>query len=113
MTPPLNSTVAYASVVGDTHAVYSAVERLIDRLWSGMTEVVLAQPPHLLLHRVSSAPDDIDAWLTWEFIPTGPSDSWTELRLVHEELDTSAGPPPELDEVLALLVESLRMTNAR
>jgi hypothetical protein len=108
-TPPLNSTIAHASVVGDPATVYAAAYNLIERLWPGTNEIVLADPPRLLMHRVSSGGDDVDAWLTWDFRPAGPSSSWTELRLVHEELDTSAGPPPELDHVLALLGESLRV----
>ncbi|MFP5318822.1 MAG: hypothetical protein ACLGI2_11105 [Acidimicrobiia bacterium] len=107
MNSPLNSTAVYASVAGDMAAVYAAVERLVERLWPGMTEVVLADPPRILLHHVAGQPHDVDAWLTWELAPAGPAASWTELTLLHDELDTSAGPPPELDRVLALLVESL------
>lgn len=107
MTSPLNSTAVYASVAGDMAAVYAAVERLVERLWPGMTEVVIADPPRILLHHVASEPHDVDAWLTWELAPTGPAGTWTELTLLHDELDTSAGPPPELDRVLALLVESI------
>jgi hypothetical protein len=113
MTAPLNSTVAYACVAGDIASVYAAVHRLTQRLWAGMTEVVHADPPRVLLHHVAIEGDDIDAWLTWELAPTGPSDSWTEVRLLHEELDTSSGPPPELDQVLTLLVESLGVVSAR
>lgn len=112
MTSPFNSTVAYASIAGTPETVYAAVERLIERLWSGMSELVLADPPRLLLHRVGSEHDDVGAWLTWELAPTGPSGSWTQLRLLHDELDTSAGPPPELDQVLSLLVESLGAARA-
>lgn len=107
MTSPLNSTAAYACVAGDMAAVYAAVERVVERLWPGMTEVVLADRPRILLHHVAIEPDEIDAWLTWELEPVGPNGSWTELRLLHDELDTSAGPPPELDLVLAMLGESL------
>ena len=103
----LNTTVAHASVAGDINSVYAAVQGLIQRLWPGMTEVVIADEPRLLFHRVSIDGQDVDAWLTWELSPVGPSSSWTELRLRHEELDTSAGPPPELGDVLALLVQSL------
>ena len=108
MTSPLNSTVAYASVAADTATVYGAVERLVERLWPGMTEVVLADPPQILLHHVASSMGDIDVWLTWELAPTGPSGSWTELRLLHDELETAPAPPPELERVLAMLLESLR-----
>lgn len=113
MKTALNRTVAYASVAGDVQTVYAAVQDLVDRLWPGMTEVVLAEPPGKVLHRVSNDGHDVDAWLSWELRPTGPSSSWTELLLAHEELDESAGPPPELDDVLALLGESLRVSQAR
>lgn len=109
MNNALNATVAHASVAGDVATVYAAVQRLTERLWPGMTEVIIADEPHLFLHRVSIDGQDVDAWLTWEFTPAGPASSWTELRLCHEELDSSAGPPPELDDILNLLVASLRI----
>jgi hypothetical protein len=112
MTTPLNSTATYVSVAGDIATVYAAVQEVIEHLWPGMSEVVHADPPRLLLHHVAGQGGDVDAWLTWELVPTGPGGSWTELRLLHEELDTSVGPPPELDQVLTLLVESLRVVNA-
>ncbi len=107
MSYPLNATVAHAAVVGDVTTVYGAVQELIARLWPGMTEIVIAAEPRLLLHRVSVGGEDIDAWLTWELSPAGPSSSWTELRILHEGLDTVSGPPPELDRVLELLIEQL------
>lgn len=112
MTAPLTSTSAYVSLAGEIATVYAAVQEVIEHLWPGMSEVVHADPPRLLLHHVAREGDDVDAWLTWELAPTGPGGSWTELLLLHEELDTSVGPPPELDQVLTFLVESLRVVNA-
>jgi hypothetical protein len=77
------------------------VVELVDRLWPAMTEVALSDPPAELLLAVSS-----DCWLTWELAEAGPSS--TRVRVVHDEADTSAGPAPELDAVLALLAEAVR-----
>ncbi len=107
MSNALNTTVAHASVAADIGTVYAAVENLVERLWPGMTEVVVAAAPRFLLHRVSIDGQDVDAWLTWELAPVGPASSWTELHILHDEVDTSGGPPPELDQVITLLVESL------
>lgn len=107
MSYPLNTTVAHASVAGDVATVYGAVQDLIARMWPGMTEIVVAAEPRLVLHRVSGGGEGVDAWLTWELRPVGPSSSWTEVRILHEELDSASGPPPGLDRVLELLIEQL------
>lgn len=107
MSYPLNTTVAHAAVAADVSTVYGAVQELIERLWPGMSEIVIAADPRFLLHRVSIDGEDIDAWLTWELTAAGPSSSWTELRILHEELDTASAPPPELARILELLIEHL------
>lgn len=81
---------------GDREAAFRAVTDLVDLLWGDMVEVVLSDPPAELLHRVD------DVWVTWQLTDDGPV---TRVRLVAEDADTSAGPEPGLDEVLALLLE--------
>ena len=101
MSPGLHTTVAETLVPGDPPATFAAAGRLVDRLWPGRTETVAVEPPGLLVHGVAG-----DAWLTWEIAPSG-SDGWTRVRLVCDEADTSPGPPPGLDAVLALLLEEV------
>jgi hypothetical protein len=87
----------------DREAAFRAVSGLVDLLWGGMVEVVLSDPPAELLHRLCSTEGDVDVWVTWQL--TAESATATRVRLVVEEADTSPGPEPELEEVLALLVE--------
>jgi hypothetical protein len=104
-TDSLITTVAQTLVPGDPRGVMELVESLVEHLWPHSTETVLAEPPRLLMHSVSSWPDGIDAWLTWELTAFG-STGWTIVRLIHDEADTSPGPPPELDILLRLVAES-------
>ena len=89
--------------------VYTAVNSLLDRLLAGRVQVVAADPPGLLVHRVSAEGpvDDTDCWLTWE-LSALTAEGWTQVRLIHDEADTSGAPPPDLDGMLALLDDDIQ-----
>ena len=93
-------TVAVCSVV------FAAVARVLERLAPLRAEVVASDPPVRVVQAVSMKQDEVDAWLTWELRSVGDG-SWTYVRLVHDEVDTLAGPPPDLEPVLTLLSELL------
>lgn len=100
--PNLHTFAAETVLPGDRAAAFHAVTVLVDLLWGDMVEVVLSDPPAELLHRITSGDGDVDVWVTWQL--TGDR-SATRVRLTVDEADTSPGPEPELDEVLALLAE--------
>jgi len=110
----LHTTTAESLVKADLWTVFSAIGRLLERVWGGRTEVLSAEAPILLFHTVTAGQgsDDVDAWLSWELSTSG-SAGWTCVRLVHDEADTSPGPPPELDAVLALLLQEVRTEISR
>ena len=96
---------AQISVPAEPAAVFDAVLGLVREVWSVTDdEVVDARPPLRLVHAVR-LDDEIACWLTWEL--TGEPAGTTEVRLVHDELDTRAVPAPELDGVLAMLRATL------
>ena len=107
----LHTSSAETLVDADRETAFTAVSALVGRLWPGRTAVVVTEAPGLLVHTVTAEPGggDVDAWLTWELTPSPApaSDCSTRVRLVHDEADTTAGPPPELDTVLGLLVQAL------
>jgi hypothetical protein len=114
MSPGLHTAVAEVVAPADPTVTYAAVGRLVDLLWDGRTEVLSAEPPAVFVHTVVAAPgsDDVDAWLTWEVAPATPEGS-TRVRLTCDEADISDGPPPELDEVLRLLVDLVHTSALR
>lgn len=101
MSPGLHTAAAETLVPGDPPAAFAAAGRLAERLWPGRVRTVAADPPGTLVLAVSE-----DAWLTWEIGPSG-ADGRTRVRLVCDEADTSPGPAPEVDVVLALLLEEV------
>lgn len=113
MRSALHTTEAETLVRADQAMVFVAIGRLVERLWGGMTEVTMSDPPRLLTHTVTAelGSPDVDAWLTWE-VTASASASWTRLRLVHDEADLSPGPAPELDIVLTLLHDELELASA-
>ncbi len=102
----LHTTTAETLAHGEPDEVFAGVERLVEGLWPSMTEQIVVDRPARLVHSVSTEGAVLDSWLTWELTATD-SRHWTRVRLVHDEADTAAGPPPELDIVLRLLLESL------
>jgi hypothetical protein len=101
--PNLHTAAADTLLPCGREAAFAAVEALAALLWGDRVEVVTEQAPARLLQRVSAG-GDIEAWVTWELTAAG-SGAATRVRLVVDEADTSPGPEPELDEVLALLLE--------
>ncbi len=100
--PNLHTFAAETVLPGDRAAAFHAVTVVVDLLWGGMVEVVLSDPPGELFHRIRSGDGDVDVWVTWQLTGDGTA---TRVRLTVDEADTSPGPEPELDEVLALLAE--------
>ena len=111
MNDGLTTTTAQTLVPGDRRAVFSLIESLVDHLWAGTTEVVHAEAPSVLMHTVEDV-GGVDVWLTWELTSVGTT-GWTLVRLIHDEADTSPGPPPELEILLTLLGESATSTLRR
>ncbi|MFP5318749.1 MAG: hypothetical protein ACLGI2_10705 [Acidimicrobiia bacterium] len=112
MNDGLTTTTAETLVPGDRRTVFSLIESLADHLWGGSTEVVLADAPSLFMHALEVDARGVDAWLTWELTSLGTT-GWTIVRLIHDEADASPGPPPELEILLTLLVESATSTLRR
>ena len=97
----MHTSSAVASVPAEPAAVFAAALGLVRQTWSVNEEdIVESRPPCRLVHAVR-LDGDIACWLTWELaaLPEGR----TEVRLVHDELDSRSVPPPELDDVLVML----------
>ena len=105
MNDGLVTTTAQTLVPGDRATVFALIESLTENLWPGATDAALAHSPSFMLHTVTDEAGGIAAWLTWELASIGTT-GWTLVRLVHDEADTSPGPPPELEILLTLLTES-------
>jgi hypothetical protein len=73
---------------------------LLDHLWPGETEVLQARSCRQLVHAVLDDGEP-DVWLTWILEPACVAA--TRVRLVLDELSSDA-PPPELDEILLMLL---------
>jgi methanogenic corrinoid protein MtbC1 len=97
----LHSAEAQAVVPGDAEVVFDGIVALVERLWAMSVRTILSERPVRLMHSVSGGDEAGDVWLTWEL--RAADASTTRVRLVHEEADTSAGPPAELEAVLGLL----------
>jgi hypothetical protein len=102
----LHTTTAEAVVDAERDVVFAAVPRLLEQLPPLRAAVVASDPPLRVLHSVSTGTEEVDAWLTWEMQSVGDG-SRTRVRLVHDEVDTSAAPPPDLEPLLTLLAERL------
>ena len=102
----LHTTTAEAVIEAERDVVFAAVPRVLEKLPPLRAEVVASDPPIRVLQAVSTDEDEVDAWLTWELRSLGDG-SRTHVRLVHDEVDTFAGPPPELEPLLTLLSELL------
>jgi hypothetical protein len=106
----LRTVEAECVVRADRPTAFAAVGRLVVRLWGAGAEVALEDAPYMVVHTVSAeGGGDVDAWLTWELSETGGG--WTKVRLVCDEADTGAAPPPELDRVLDLLRTSIKVAS--
>lgn len=102
---------ARTSVPAEPAEVFAAVRSLVGEVWSVTdADVVEARPPHRLVHAVR-LDDDIACWLTWDL--NAAAAGTTEVRLVHDELDTRAVPDPQLDEVLAVLRATVTTSRTR
>lgn len=112
MNDGLTTTTAQTLVPGDRRTVFSLIQSLADHLWGGSTEVVLADEPSVFMHTLEGEVAGVDAWLTWELTSVG-STGWTLVRLIHDEADTTPGPPPDLEILLTLLAESATSTLRR
>ena len=102
----LHTTTAEAVIDAERDVVFAAVPRVLEKLPPLRAEVVASDPPIRVLQAVSTDEDEVDAWLTWELRSVGDG-SRTRVRLVHDEVDTSAGPPPDLEPLLTLLADLL------
>lgn len=109
MNDGLITTTAQTLVEGDRATVFALIESLTEHLWAGATEVVYVDAPGVYMHTVKGDLGAVDAWLTWELSSLGTT-GWTIVRLIHDELDTSPGLPPELAILLRLLAESASAT---
>ena len=104
----LHTTTAEAVIEAERDVVFAAVPRVLEKLPPLRAEVVASDSPIRVLQAVSTDEDEdeVDAWLTWELQSVGDG-SRTHVRLVHDEVDTSAAPPPDLEPLLTLLADLL------
>ena len=102
----LHTTTAEAVIEAERDVVFAAVPRVLEKLPPLRAEVVASDPPIRVFQAVSTDEDEVDAWLTWELQSVGDG-SRTHVRLVHDEVDTSAAPPPDLEPLLTLLADLL------
>jgi hypothetical protein len=102
----LHTTTAEAVIEAQRDVVFAAVPRVLEKLPPLRADVVASDLPIRVLQAVSTDEDEVDAWLTWELQSVGDG-SRTHVRLVHDEVDTSAAPPPDLEPLLTLLADLL------
>ena len=104
----LQSASAEAFLAAEPAEIYSAARCLAAELWSVDEDaVIVASPPHLLVHAVVSD-DEVNCWLTWEMAAVDAG--VTRIRLGHDEADSRPAPDPELEQVIAALRAHLQRT---
>lgn len=103
--PRLQTAAIEAVVEATPDVAFGAARAVAAATWGvGGSDIVSAAPPSLLVHAVR-LDGEISCWLSWQITALSPTTS--RVRLVHDEADLRPGPPPELEDVVSVLLAQL------